>query len=209
MTDYAGSASYHATIDVPSDSDRRNMTKIRGCLEYLQDGVQYLRSRMAGAADTNIIVPGIKGGYSSGEGTVWTFGANAGPYWSQGTGSQSLLMWDLSPYLPNVCKISDFRVYVQAASGHSALPSTMPALKLMRRQFADAPNASWVDVDSQVDTSGNTSAYQAGHTIRKYGLAHSYQVSAGWLWALGLSGEGGSNFIAGLAVLRPMVVITP
>lgn len=209
MTDYAGSNTYHPNIDIPSDSDRRNMTKIGGCLQGLKDITEYLKERVPGLS-SSYIIPISPFHFISGV-ADWGTGVNGFPYLSGGPGSMGTadgqrVYWHLSPHLPAQGNIVGHMVLLQGASGHSWPVQYPPVLTTIRASLATIPVTSSEEWDT-TDTAASA-AYEAAHTLF-YTFGDPIVISRNYDYWLALQNESGSNSLSGLKVGYAAIWVAP
>ncbi len=128
------------------------------------------------------------------DGAYWTVSASATsgvatPYVRQGTISGFWVVCSV-PELPPNAVISNLQVQVSSPVTHSGtLPAVMPRIAIAG---VDATGTA-VEIASQVDTSANTTVYEALHTIT---VTLSTPVLPGLAYTLQVRGENGANSVA-------------
>lgn len=129
----------------------------------------------------------------------WTFDA-AGKQWV-GDATASFVRYSVD--VPNGATITGFKAYFLPAGGHGALPASMPVAQL---EVLDNANNSSV-FGTTTDTSANTGAYQAFHSITKTGLSVVVDKSTK-RYAISIQDETGANSVAGLRATMVEVTFT-
>jgi hypothetical protein len=127
--------------------------------------------------------------------TDWTFvtGNNSGLIQSlTNGGDKCAFILDL----PDGYTLSDLQVYIQPPGGHGALPTTMPQFTLTR---VDRNTGVATLIDTEIDASGSTGAYEAYHSIQMSGLAEVIN-RATRKYVLNFTAETDTNALAGTTI---------
>lgn len=167
---------------------------------------EFLRKRVIGAESETIMFPLIAMPLDTSLATAWTFGNSGSAYAiNQGTtGSAGLIFLELA--LPKSCRLTTLSVILAGATGHVALPATMPTVQLHRQDTGSV--AAPTLVASATDTSATFAAYELAHAVTLTGLSEVIAHS-GNRWYVRVSGETGANSVAGLALLSLEGTVTP
>ena len=96
---------------------------------------------------------------------------------------------------------------VQGASGHAALPGTMPRVELQRKviTLGDVEPASWTTVTTGTDASATVAAYEKVHTISV--AMDPYDFDTDSMWRLAVFGEASTNATTGLRILEAVTSV--
>jgi hypothetical protein len=208
-TTYSGTATHRESVEIPSDSDKRNWTIVGGSLQNLKDETEYLRGRIPGAGSLHRRYVDVVSGYSVATGSVWNKGTGSGDvaYWTQSQLSNNRLVFEITPLLPHVCMIIGFGAVINPPNSHAGLPATMPTIDLLRRSILDAPGTPWSLIVSSTDSSADVATYEAIHLTGPASTSTSVNLNIGYRWALSVVGEGGANSLVGLEVYTAYVSV--
>jgi hypothetical protein len=185
--DVTGQADFTAAVNFTGNvtwTGTSNLPKL-GSRSYA-----YTQSLIAAAGDSEWIPQSIPGYRTNNNATTY----------------QLYLNLDNLPYLGTITGVT---AYVQGKGGHVGLPGTMPRVKLSYRAHGTDVVT---DVAQQTDTSANTTAYQAVHTIALTGV--SEVVNGARMYFAEVQSEGGANALDffqlhGLTVTCTVTEIAP
>lgn len=191
---------FEGTLTVPEDGDDANASTVQIPFQESLNQLAFLRKRIIGASEDIIVVPvHIMNGYTSGgwsinhTSTIGTI-STAFMYWL--SSSATAVQFIVPVYgVPGFGRIREVGVYLEGATGHAGLPATMPKVELIK--FVDSTTTL---VGEQSDTSANTTAYEARHSILLSGLTHSIDPLAAYF--IRFTNEGSTNAATGLRVDR-------
>jgi hypothetical protein len=104
---------------------------------------------------------------------------------------------------PHGATVTAVTVYYDGAPAHAALPVEMPVISV---QTEVVSSGSVVQIGAQVDTSANTTAFQARHAVTLSGLSHVLN-RATTLSYVRLTTEWDTNALSG-AIISPVALVT-
>jgi hypothetical protein len=117
-------------------------------------------------------------------------------------GSRRHMVFDLTKHVPLGGEIVRVDVWVRGATGHAALPSVQPSIRVLRQSITnDGDRVSLSSVNAFVDdAAANVTAYQTTHA---FGLScdQNNVIAQGYVHQLVLGNEAGTNGLLGLTVL--------
>lgn len=123
--------------------------------------------------------------------------------WSQTSVTDAgMLLFKLDT--PKVGTLDAVIVKLAHSGTHSGMPGTMPNIKVYSQSYAVGP-AARVELDTQVDTSANETAYESLHSITIFGLGAV--CAEGVEYFLELTGENGANKQPGLMLIAIETVV--
>ncbi len=134
----------------------------------------------------------------------WDTAAGASWYVVQAVTGKTLT---IDVELPDGCVVNEFHAILDGAPAHGALPGAMPSVALVKTDFTSGSVLVPTIVSTQTDTSASVAAYELAHTVSKTGLTETVTRST-HRYFIAITGEGGANFVAGLAVYAVKVVYT-
>lgn len=198
------------TVQHIADGDALDGTNHATEMQTVANRTRFLLNRVHGAqTDDPIRFPFIVMPLATGAGALgkWGFMASgsANAICQADVGAAYPIYLELTH--PKEVTLTELSVTVCGASGHGALPGTMPMLKLYRQDpgSSGAPTL----VDSQVDTAASTGAYEVPHSITLSGLSETLTHDGGSKFYVELDGEGGANSAVGLQLLNLRGLISP
>lgn len=197
-----------ASVPIPADGEFANSASVLQYVQELTNRLEYLRNRVIGAnAAANqlrLFFPLTTG--LSEVPASWTAEINATSKIPQirnnnFTGSPWVVRCDPftmlgnstganAQYYGSAFTIKRFGAYLTGASGHAALPGTMPKVELCSQSWDPTGAGSTVVLDTATDASGSTVVFQGQHEIAKQ-VTINYQSFAGM--ALRFYPENGAN----------------
>jgi hypothetical protein len=203
-------------VPIPNNGEPANQASISQYIQPIADRLEFLRKRIIGASSQSIRlhVP-IQ---TQGTNANWAVDANTGYLKAAASinTAQSLYL-PLQAFGaivsggPSSPTITQMGIMLLGATGHAALPATMPKLELVQWVTAAALGGNGAIPETvlatQSDTSANTAAYQVWHNVQQtLGVPPAYNPTA--QWALKLTNEAGANALAGLLAGHAWIEVT-
>ncbi len=124
-----------------------------------------------------------------------------------GASLASAAVFPLNNYLIDGCTLGQVRVRVIGATGHSALPTLMPAFCVMRTDGVANQSSLISGGGTVVDTAADVTAYQTSHWITGSCNQNNVIDKSLYSYYLAVQGEGNTNALADLRV-RDFVELT-
>lgn len=125
------------------------------------------------------------------------------------TGSTTLsrlALFDLGPYLINGATLTTAAVSLLGYSGHAGLPARMPRIAVARMTATTPLTQVLLHAgNSFVDSSANTAAYQAAHTVTATCTTNNVIDKTSYRYALCVWNEGGTNALAFLSIVNATI----
>lgn len=194
-TQYGGTNTFPATVDIPSGSDKFLRQALNVVFEALLDRTMWLKNRTLG--EQNVPMSSVKA-----NDFTWEF--LAGPSalaqgWKQGTpgggtGANTVFVPLRIPEPAGSVKITQLRARFRAATGHGALPAFLPRLSLVAQGAAGNAGVSFGTV---IDAPADVAAYESA-SGRELILALNNTLTTSDSYYIQLTGEGSTNSLAGL-----------
>lgn len=210
LTENAANAAFGTPIVVPDNGDdfTASCAVLLTGMQQIDDREQALRL-LAGATTGVVVVKSFPLRAVPSTGAQWTFGIANNALWTyQHVLGQSV--WFELPELPVGAKLVSVTIRLGggnpiglAISTHSALPATMPQIRLWSQTDGVATQLG----STAVDSSANVSAYNAMHSLT---VTVNHTILTATSYMLELDGENGANaIIDGCQVAQLYATIQP
>jgi hypothetical protein len=170
---------------------------IGGTLTWGASNYPKLSSRTA-YRPTN--APWVCDPYGSASFGDWTYDAETGYWLCTTTGARRL---GITERVESAATLTGVSVYLRGASGHSALPSNMPDLALLKLNYTTGSVSS---LGSWGDSSATVGAYEAVHPLSSGSLSETFGANEKLL--IRLQSESGTNAVANMRIYDAMLTLT-
>jgi hypothetical protein len=180
-----------------------------GASQYLQAIQRIIRAEIQAAMPPRIAIPLVK----VTEGAAWIYTDPSGSAefscLQQATLGNLVKLTFTLPFAGMLLAQNGLIVQLQGASGHSALPATMPKVSLSEvgSNLTGIDEAGLLLVDRFPDPASTTSSYQQVHIVRPTLAARTIQ--GGEQYWVQIDGEAGTNALTGLRLYGVFISIEP
>ena len=185
------------TLPAPQDGDAADNANERDRMQQVANRLVWLKTRTIDDWHIPMVLATPPDGN-----TYWDNDTSGNGIRTQNnvTSAYPLRIW--LPEAASGTIIASIQVYLKGASGHGALPGTMPRWKLMYRDV----DTDVVDVSGTyyTDSSGSVGAYQATHSVAG---PVNVTVATSRRYLIHLEGEAGANAVVGLQARSLVVAI--
>lgn len=207
-----------ATINIPADGEAVSSASVLGYMQVVANELEFLRRRLPGAsAPANLLTVGKPAGESVIKlaSTVWAVSLPTGPAGAVstlgliGVSSTEPALISLDGLIPGAI-LRNFKAWFRGGV-HAGLPAVMPKIELVKFSPSGVvginATPTYTVVDTMVDASANTAAYQPGHIVTK-AIAAPPTVGADEQWGIRIYGESGANSQVGLEAIWAAVDVS-